>query len=95
MIVCAAVRLHIDETDKDVVLCGVRHHDVYQQLKDLGFEPNKGYSRAMDGFVDNRGRFRNRTESLIYAIQIGQVNSNIENEYAKGTKVELFSEDLW
>ena len=95
MIICSAVRLHIDETDKDVVLCGVRHHDIYEQLKDLGFEPNKGYSRVMDGFVDSGGIFRTRTESLIYAIQVGQVNANIRNEYAKGTKVELFSEDLW
>lgn len=94
MIVCAAVRLHINKTGEDVILCGPRHHYAYEQLKTLGFKP-EDYSRAMDGFVDNRGIFRTRTESLLYAIQVGQVNANIRNEYAKGTKVELFSEDLW
>ena len=95
MIVCAAVRLHIDKTNEDVILCGPRHHYIYKQLEGLGFEPNKGYSRVMDGFVTNTGRFLNRTDSLVYAVQVGQVNANIRDEFSKGTKIELYSEDLW
>ena len=95
MIVCAAVRLHIDKTGEDVILCGPRHHYIYKQLEGLGFEPNKGYSRVMDGFVTNTGKFLNRTLALLYAIQIGQVNANIRDEFEKDTKIELYSEDLW
>ena len=95
MIVCAAVKLHIDKTGEEVVLCGPRHHYAYDQLLKLGFEPQKGYKFVVDGFVDHMGNFMNREDALKYAIKIGQVCSEIRGKYWKGTKKELYSEDLW
>lgn len=63
MIVAAAIKFHIDKTDEDVVLCGVRHGDCFAQLKGLGFEPKEGYREIEQGFVDNKGNFLNRREA--------------------------------
>ena len=37
MIIAAAIKYHIESTNEDVVLCGVRHGDIFVQLKALGF----------------------------------------------------------
>lgn len=95
MLVCSAVKLKIEKTGEEVILCGPRHHFVYEQLAGLGFKPKKGYDVLIDGFVDEKGNFMNREDAFKYAIKIGQVNANIRNEYWKGTKVQLYSEDLW
>lgn len=44
MILCAAVKFHINKTNEDVVLCAARHWGSFAQLKKLGFQPQKGYS---------------------------------------------------
>lgn len=43
MIIAAAIRFHIDKSDKDVTLCGNSHANIFKQLSDLGFEPKEGY----------------------------------------------------
>ena len=88
MIVAAAVKFHIEKTDEDVVLCGVRHGDVYKQLKALGFKPKQGYVELEQGFVNNRGQFLTREEALKEAEHNGQLKQ-------VPIITELFSEDLW
>lgn len=95
MIVCAAVKLHIDKTGEEVILCGVRHGHCFQQLPVLGFEPRKGYEEIEQGFVTHDNRFLNRKEALAHAVVCGQVSGNIAGEYYREEKKELFSEDLW
>ena len=57
MILAAAIKFHIENTDKDVVLCGHRHWNIYEQLKLLGFELQKGYKEVAQGFIDDKNNF--------------------------------------
>lgn len=90
MILAAAIKFHIDKTDEDVVLCGCRHADIFDQLKRLGFHPKEGYQEIAQGFITNRGEFLTRSEALDHAKECGQVpdKPNIYDD-------RLFSEDLW
>lgn len=88
MIVCAAIKFHLEATDSDVILCGVRHGDIFKQLKDLGFKPHNGYKVIEQGFMDNKNRFLNRYEAYEHAIRWGQCPDTFHGRV-------LYSEDLW
>ena len=88
MILASAVKFHVDKTNEDVVLCGLRHGDIFKQLKALGFEPHKGYEEISQGFITDKGKYLDRIDALSYALKYKQITD------AKG-KTELFSEDLW
>lgn len=89
MILAAAIKFHIEKTNKDVVLCGYRHCNIFEQLQLLGFEPQKGYKEIEQGFIDDNGKFLTRREAYIHAIDCGQIGLRIVHG------VELYSEDLW
>ena len=92
MILASAVKFHIDKTNQDVVLCGHRHWNVFEQLKLLGFEPHKGYKEIAQGFIDDNNNFLTREEAFEYAIECGQILDTRE----LGDPCErLVSEDLW
>ena len=88
MILCAAVKFHIDATDEDVVLCGWRHGNIYNQLKCLGFKPQQGYKRISDGFIDDKGNFLTREEAFLHAKECGQIQTEKENGI-------IYTEDLY
>ena len=88
MILCSAIKFNIDKTDEEVILCGLRHGDIFRQLKALGFEPRKGYQEIEQGFLTNSGRFLSRKEAYVVALRYDQLKHPEDNE-------ELFSEDLW
>lgn len=62
MILAVAIKYYIEETGKEVVLCGARHGDVFTQLEALGFEPSKGYKEIAQGFIDHKNNFLTREE---------------------------------
>lgn len=96
MILAAAIKFHIDTTDSDVVLCGYRHGNIFEQLKLLGFEAHKGYKEIEQGFIDHNGKFLNRKEALQHAIVCGQLCEKIANAKTNGKDFpQLISEDLW
>ena len=88
MILCSAIKFHIDKTGEEVILCGLRHGDMFKQLKALGFEPHKGYKEIEQGFLIDSGRFLSRKEAYVVALKYGQLKHPKDSE-------ELFSEDLW
>lgn len=97
MILAAAILYHIDATNKDVVLCGCRHGDIFAQLEALGFEPRKGYKEISQGFITNENKFLTRKEAFEHAKQCGQISTKIVHERENGCTggTNLISEDLW
>lgn len=92
MILATAVKFYIEETNKEVVLCGHRHWNVFEQLQLLGFKPQKGYKEIAQGFIDDKNNFLTREEAFEHAIDCGQ----ILDTRAPGDPCErLVSEDLW
>lgn len=97
MILAAAIKFHIEKTNEDVVLCGCRHGDIFEQLKLLGFEPQKGYKEIEQGFITHKNEFLTRKEAFEHAKQCGQLGAKIvyEREHGDIGGTNLISEDLW
>lgn len=97
MILASAIKYYIEETGKEVVLCGARHGDIFTQLETLGFEPRKGYKELAQGFIDHKNNFLTREEAYEHAKSCGQLCEKIiydrENSCVGGKK--MISEDLW
>lgn len=97
MILAAAIKFYIGETDKEVVLCGARHGDVFDQLQALGFEPRKGYKEIAQGFIDHKNNFLTREEAYEHAKMCGQLCEKIiyQREEKGLFGKQMISEDLW
>lgn len=97
MILAAAIKYHITATDKDVVLCGCRHGDIFVQLNALGFKPKEGYTEIEQGFIDHNGKFLSRKEAYEHAKEIGQLCNKIiyDREHGGVVGTNMISEDLW
>ena len=83
-IVCAAM------TDGDVIIPSPRHYD--NTARDLVFRltgQRKPLPNAVQGFIDQRGKFWTREEALKIALDNGQVKCKT------GVSNELFSECLY
>lgn len=91
MIVCVAIKYHINKTNSDVVLCGWRHADIIGQLISLGFQKGD-FSEIEQGFIDHTGKFLDRYDAYAHACSCGQLSlTTRENHYGS----QLFSEDLY
>ena len=97
MILAAAIKFHIDKTDSDIVLCGCRHGNIFEQLMLLGFEPRKEYKEIEQGFITHKNEFLTRKEAFEHAKQCGQLGVKIayEREHGGVGGTNLISEDLW
>lgn len=98
MILAAAVKYYIPETNKNVVLCGARHGDIFNQLANLGFLPRLHYKEVEQGFIDHHNNFLTREEAFDHAKECGQLAERIWYERENGRMIggkNLISEDLW
>lgn len=97
MILASAIKYYIEETGKEVILCGARHGDIFKQLELLGFDQRNGYKEIEQGFIDNKNNFLTREEAYEHAKMCGQICEKIiyerENGCVGGKK--MISEDLW
>lgn len=89
MIICAAIK---DARTGDV-FCGVRHGDIYSQLRAASHQIP--HDKAIEGFVDSRNNFYNRHEAFMWAMQIGQLPATVIQYKQEKGKTELYSEDLY
>ena len=87
MILAAAIKYYIEETGREVILCGARHGNVFIQLEMLGFEPHKGYKEIEQGFIDHKNNFLTREEAFEHAKMCGQVCEKIIYDREKAVLV--------
>ena len=97
MIIAAACKLLIN--DNEVILCSVRHGDVYKQLKSMGFKPDD-FEELEQGFVTHKNEFLNRREAYLHAVDCGQICERLMHEknaiFEEHDRIpQLISEDLW
>ena len=97
MILASAIKYKIEATGKEVVLCGARHGDVFNQLESLGFKARKGYEEIEQGFIDHKNNFLTRKEAFEHAKMCGQICANIiyDREEKNPFGTNMISEDLW
>ncbi len=93
MILASAIKYQIKETGKEVVLCGARHGNVFEQVDILGIKCEE----IAQGFIDHKNNFLTREEAYEHAKMCGQICEKIiderENKNIFGKK--MISEDLW
>ncbi len=94
MIIASAIIFHIEKTNMATMLCGRRHGDIFDQLKELGFEPKKGYEEIAQGFIDHTGSFLTREQALDHAVMCGQITEQALKDM-QGKSCGLLSEMLW
>lgn len=82
----AAVKIHDQKQDKEIVIPCHRHCDAFVILKEFGYS-SKDYKVLDQGFLDANDNFYNRIDARRSAIESGQI---VDSEYP-----ELYSEDLW
>ena len=89
MIIAAACKIRIN--NNEVVLCGVRHGSIFEQLIQMGFSSDD-FEIIEQGFVTHEDVFLNRVEALSHAIDCGQICSKLVHGRAFS---ELISKELW
>lgn len=96
MILASAIKYYVPQTDKEVILCGARHGDIFKQQYLLGFKPHE-LKEIEQGFIDHNNNFLTRKEAFAHAKECGQLCAmriyERENGAVGGTN--LISEDLW
>ncbi len=97
MILAAAIKYKIEKTGEEVILCGCRHGDIFQQLRALGFDPRDGYEEIEQGFIMHDGKFLDRRTAFKYARECGQLSERLYDDKLRmyGNNPELISKDLW
>lgn len=76
MVICSAIKFKIKSTDKEVVICGLRHNDCYKIIRDMGLEKGD-YIELEQGFINNRGAFMDRWFAFKHALGCGQLSSTV------------------
>ncbi len=95
MILAAATKFRIEATGRNVVLCGARHADIYEQLEALEFGPKEGYKELEQGFITHEGKFLSRPDAWDHAVSCGQVPYKIRRQREEAGTRQMISEDLW
>lgn len=92
MIIASAIKCEIK--GNQVVLCGVRHGDIFKQMQLLGFSPDD-VEEAEQGFVDNHNNFLDRLQAFEHAKNCGQLCARLIHDKTESGLKSLISEDLW
>lgn len=79
-----------------------RHHDILRQINGLydpEDRPHWTYENETQGFIDDKGRFLNRSDAYKHCLECGQGLPRRTAILATGHNAyngeELYSEDLW
>ena len=92
MIICAAIKLKIADTEQ--IVCGLRHSDCFKTIKQL----NSSWANASktQGFITHTGEFLDRGQAWKHAIECGQLSLSAHWLHKDNNwPAELVSEDLY
>lgn len=95
MIICAAIKFQIIKTGREVILCGLRHGDIFSQMADMGLRPHSDYIEICQGFIDNKNNFLDRYEAFEHARNVGQISMTTYQSKIEHHELKLYSEDLY
>lgn len=94
MIICAAIKIQMNNLSEPTIVHCFRHAYGFKILHDL--VPNRSvYGKTIDGFVTHTGEFLDRKEALAHAIECGQLNQTVLWHKEDHNEDELYSEDLY
>jgi hypothetical protein len=95
MIICAAVLIQVEGLDHTTIICGRRHGNCFEILRDMKFAAKTGYKEIAQGFIDHEGNFLDRYEAYIAARACGQLSRTVLWHKEDHGEAELYSEDLY
>jgi hypothetical protein len=91
MVLAAAIKYQVDNSNKEIILCGARHGNILEQEETLGVS----LTLLEEGFIDHKNNFLTREEAYEHAKMCGQVCEKIILERERVFGKKLISEDLW
>ena len=94
MIICAAIKIQMNNLDKPTIVTCRRHGDGFKIIKDL-VQDRTAFKEIAQGFIDHSGDFLDRKEALKHALDYGQLSATTREWKAKQGELELYSEDLY
>ena len=94
MIMCAAIKFRYKDSDSYIVMCGCRHADVYEQMRDVNIDKIT-ICDITEGFLKTGNEFLDRKQALWHALECGQLSANDRYKKKQENIDELYSEDLW
>lgn len=91
MITKAAMRIYDKQRQIEMCLTGHRHHDILNNLREMGYENGLDYIILEQGFMDDDGQFLSREDAWDEAYKCGQLKwkKHSINDYT------LYTADLW
>ena len=95
MIICAAIKIQVEGLDHETIILCRRHGDGFKILKDLGYAPKTKYKEIAQGFIDHNGKFLDRKEAYIHALECGQLSATTRECKRTNRENGLYSEDLY
>jgi hypothetical protein len=95
MIICAALEVQVEGLPYTTILPCWRHGKGYEILRDLGYQPKKGYKVLREGFMNHKGEFLDRKEALKHTLEVGQLSATTRWYQEDHNLNELYSEDLY
>lgn len=91
MVLAAAIKYQVDNSNKEIILCGSRHGNILEQEETLGVS----LTLLEEGFIDHKNNFLTREEAYEHAKMCGQICEKIILERERVFGKKLISEDLW
>lgn len=95
MIVCAAIKIQVEDLDHETIVPALRHGHVFKLLEDLNYAPKTKYKILEQGFITHDNKFLNRKEAFKYVKDIGQCTATQRYYWEDRNQTELYSEDLY
>lgn len=94
MIICAAIKIQLNNLDHPTIIPCWRHAYGYGELNDL-VPDRSAYGKIIDGFINHKGEFLDRKEAYKHAVECGQLNQTVRWHKFDHNEDELYSEDLY
>lgn len=85
-LVSSAIKFRIKDSNYDIVMCGLRHCDIFEQMFKLRIDYDK--NSAVQGFWTSDDHFVDRRDAVYIARAAGQISDDFDS-------VILYSEDVW
>ena len=93
MVLCAALRLHNDKAEYDIVIPCWRHATGYAILRDVGLDYH--IYDITEGFITTKNEFLTRKEAYDHCRACDQLPYQLILDKRSHGENELFSEDLY
>ena len=94
MIICAAIKIQMNNLNEPTIVPCWRHGEGFGIIKNL-VQDRSAYKEIAQGFINHKGEFLDRKEAFEHANECGQLSQSTRWYKFDNNERELYSEDLY